>query len=117
MWLSQIWGRETYIEAAESVFCLGANDTLGGHRFQNLIPAHVLSRRERRMLARYDRRGLSYAQAKAWMKARIKRQKFQTTLVRYYSLAFFSRVARRLSRICRNDVDRGEICKAPLTPD
>ena len=69
------------------------------------------------MLARYDRRGLSYAQAKAWMKARIKRQKFQTTLVRYYSLAFFSRVARRLSRICRNDVDRGEICKAPLTPD
>jgi len=117
MWLSQIWGRETYTEAAQAVFCLGADDALNGHRFQNLISTDGLGRRERRMLARYDRLGLSYAQAKAWMKARIKRQKFQTALVHYYSLAFFRRVAHALSRKAGHAFSQDESCKAPLSPD
>ena len=117
MWLSQIWGRETYIEAAESVFHLGPNDTLGGHRFQNLIPASLLGRRERRMLARYHRRGLSLSQVKGWTKARRKRLTFETGVPYYFSLAFFRNKARQLSRICSQGMGIAEPCKAPLSPD
>ena len=117
MWLSQIWGRESFTEAAESVFCLGPNDTLGGHRFQNLIPAHVLSRRERRMLARYHRLGLSLSQVKDWVKARRKRLKFETGVPYYFSLAFFRNKARQLSRICSQGMGIAEPCKAPISPD
>jgi len=117
LWLSQIWGRETYIEAAESVFCLGVDDTLNGHRFQGLHSAKGLNRQMRRLLARYTRLGLSLERIKAWVKARVKRQKFQTALLRYYNLAFFRSKARQASRICRHDMGQDELCKAPLTPD
>jgi len=117
MWLSQIWGHETYIEAAESVFCLGLNDTLNGHRFQNLVPAQLLGRRERRMLARYTRLELSLDQVKAWIKARKKARRFQTDLARYYGLRFLRRAALTLSRAAQRGLGEGGLCNAPLTPD
>ena len=118
MWLSQMWGHESCpVTAAESVFCLGVDDALNGHIYQNLISADGLGRRERRMLSRYDRLGLSYAQAKAWMKARIKRQKFQTALLRYYGLRFFRCAALMFSRTMQRELSRGELCHAPLCPD
>jgi len=117
MWLSQIWGRETFTDAAESVFCLGMDDALNGHRLQGLLSAKGLNRQMRRLLARYTRLGLSLSQIKAWVKARVKRQKFQTTLLRYYSLAFFRSKARQASRLWQQRLGQDELCNAPLFPD
>ena len=117
MWLSQIWGRETYIEAAKTVFHLSAEDRLNGHALQNLISAEGLNRYRRRMLARYTRLGLSLEQVKAWIKARNKAKRFQTDLARYYGLRFLERAALRLSRTIQLELGRGELCHAPLSPD
>ena len=117
MWLSQIWGRESYGAAAETVFHLSAEDRLNGHALQNLISAEGLNRYRRRMLARYTRLELSLDQVKAWIKARKKARRFQTELARYYGLRFFRRAALTLSRAAQHGFSEGNICNAPLTPD
>ena len=117
LWLSQIWGRESYEEAAKAVFCLGADDALNGHRFQNLISTDDLNRYRRRMLARYTRLELSLDQVKAWIKARKKARRFQTELARYYGLRFLRRAALTLSRAAQRGLGKGGLCNAPLTPD
>ena len=117
MWFSQIWGRENYSAAAETVFHLGNEDRLNGHAFQNLISAEDLNRYRRRMLARYTRLGLSLEQVKAWIKARNKAKRFQTDLARYYGLRFFRCAALMLSRTIQRELSRGPLCHAPLCPD
>jgi len=117
MWLTQIWGRETFTDAAQSVFCLGMDVALKGHRFQDLLPAGSLNRQRRRLIARYTRLGLSLYQIKAWVKARRKSHRFQTALAGYYCLAFFRSKARRLSRTATQSLGQDELCKAPLSPD
>lgn len=117
MWLSQIWSRETFTQAGEAVFCLGPNDTLNGHRFQNQFSTEGLNRYRRRMLARYIRMGISLEQIKTWVQARRKAQRFQTALAGFFSLTFFRRAARHLSRLNADERGIGEICNAPLTPD
>ena len=117
MWLSQIWGRESYGAAAETVFHLSAEDRLNGHALQNLISAEGLNRYRRRMLARYTRLELSLDQVKAWIKARKKARRFQTDLARYYGLRVLRRAALTLSRTAQHGFSEGNICNAPLTPD
>ena len=112
LWLSQIWGREAYIEAAESIFCLGPDDTLNGHRFQNIVCAQSLNRRQRRVLLRSIRAGLSLEQVKAWAQARRKSARFQIALSRYRGLAFL-----RFSHFSGDRLSLGAVCRAPLTPD
>ena len=117
MWLSQIWSRESYGAAAETVFHLNAEDRLNGHALQNLISAEGLNRYRRRMLARYTRLELSLDQVKAWIKARKKARRFQTELARYYGLRFLRRAALTLSRAAQRGLGEGGLCNAPLTPD
>ena len=117
IWLSQIWGRENYSAAVETVFHLSNEDRLNGHALQNLISAEDLNRYRRRMLARYTRLGLSLEQVKAWIKARNKAKRFQTDLARYYGLRFLERATLMLSRTSQLELGRGELCHAPLCPD
>jgi len=117
MWLSQIWGHETYSAAAETVFHLSNEDRLKGHALQNLVSAEDLNRYKRRMLARYTRLGFALSEVKAWVKARNKAKRFQTDLARYYGLRFLERAALRLSRTIQLELGRGELCHAPLSPD
>jgi len=112
MWLSQIWGRESFCAAAEAVFCLGDEDAL------NTAPPFRPNRHMRRMIARRARGimpasryayygmggplrpGVSLAERYDWVIKRCRKTWFHTRHWKYYVIAFFRRSAFRRARKC-----------------